>query len=96
MLIKPLVKQKLNVKSLPSNTSYPPEYHPAYFGTKEENIEFLESEGRLLMLTLMYHEWNLIANKRIHDTNAKCERMWAICECQFASKIREDDIRRIL
>ncbi len=95
MLIKPLIKlekDRARIKSLPSDERNPHIEHPAYFGTEQENNDSLENEGRLLMLTIMYHEWNVKMNKLIHDSNGRCERMWPVCECKFAEYIRREDI----
>jgi len=92
MLIKPLIKGRVN--SLPSNGRNPQSIKSsvAHFGTLEERIEFLEVEGRLLMLPIMYSEWNLKSNKSIHDNNGRCINRWPICTCHFARRIRAKDL----
>ncbi len=99
MLIKPLIKaekdraRKESIKSLPSDERNLHIDHPAYFGTLDETNDSLENEGRLLMLPIMYKEWNIKQNKLIHDSNGKCMRSWILCECKFAEYIRREDLR---
>lgn len=93
MLIKPLIdKAKESIKSLPSKSEDTQAFHPAYFGTPSEHKEYLEFEGRLLMLPIMYEEWNIKQNKIIHDTNGTCIKTWPLCECKHARSIRMKDI----
>lgn len=56
--------------------------------------QFLESEGRLLMLTTLYHERSLRNNKLIHDiwNVFACVYTWPVCECNFAKTIRGYDM----
>ncbi len=99
MRIKPLIKlekdraRKESIKSLPSDERNLHIEHPAYFGTLDENNEWIQNEGRLLMLPIMYKEFNLRENKRIHDSNGRCMRSWILCECKFAEYIRREDLR---
>ncbi len=90
MLIKPLIKNKVSTNSLPVKSGNP-QSNPAYFGIDAEKYEFLELTGKLMMLPIMYHEWNLKQNKIIHDFN--CVYTWPVCECNFANSIRREDIR---
>lgn len=90
MLLKPYIP-KVNVNSLPSESlNSRKDAHYEY----NESMEFLESEGRLLMLTILWHERNLKAEKRIHDIHNvfSCVNTWPVCQCNFAKYIRGIDM----
>jgi hypothetical protein len=90
MLIKSYTPKVNLINLLPKEQAN----HPAYFGTREENIEFLETEGRLMMLTIMYEMLSNNNNKHLHDTYNpfSCTHSWPICNCQYAKSIRFHDL----
>lgn len=85
--IRPIVK----VKSLSSVSK-------AYVSTlsppQREHIDFIETEGRLLILTILNKEEALKSNKRIHDNvnPFSCLRTWPACKCLYAKRIRAMDM----
>lgn len=91
MILKPYIG---SVNSLPSESGN--SHKKAHYSSHEENeaIEFLKSEGRLMMLTTLYHERNLKKNKLIHDIWKvfNCEYPWPLCICNFAKTIRGYDM----
>jgi hypothetical protein len=92
MLLKPFIQKTdpIIVDSLPKTQRE----HPAYFGTREENLKYLEENGCLLTLETMYKELSIRNNKSIHDYHNpfSCNKRWAICECAYARNIRFDDL----
>lgn len=57
-------------------------------------MEFLNNEGRLLMLPILYQEASIKNNKNIHDIHNpfNCTNTWPVCQCQFSKMIRGYDI----
>jgi hypothetical protein len=102
MLIKPYIKDKAtksasqgSILSLPSESEDSRLIiHPAYFGSVDEIKEFLESEGRLMMLPIMSQEYYNKINKMMHDKENifNCEKTWAVCTCKFARVTRLYDL----
>lgn len=88
MLLKPYIS-KVNINSLPSHGNSESSAHKG-----NEAIEFLNTEGRLLMLTTLYHERALKKNKLIHDVYKvfACVYPWPLCVCNFSRMIRGMDM----
>lgn len=94
MLLKPYIPPKeVKVNSLLSESG---NSHKDLDKSREyqECIKFLESEGRLLMLTTLYHERALKKNKLIHDVYRvfACVYPWPLCVCNFSRMIRGMDM----
>lgn len=95
MLIKPFVKKTQSPRQITlSEPNSKVIIHPAYFGTISELKDYIEQEGRLLLLSTMYTEWANIQNKIIHDryTPFNCNHPWQLCNCKFAKMIRLRDL----
>ena len=94
MLIKPLIsKQSLvTISSLPISNKN----DHSSSNERAESQNYLDTYGRLLMLTILYNERSIKFNKHNHDKiyerNRYHSHNWSLCKCDYAKYIRGEDM----
>lgn len=99
MILKPIIRKgetnvrisvvdKPNILPVSSNSS---DALKQYEATESQN--YLELTGRLMMLSIVYPERLIRADKSNHDRLYRLtHKQWPVCECNYAKYIRGADI----